>query len=144
MLANPLRPFSGLARFLRLSPSEAQVKGAIAKSSFAETQETGGAKWIYRKASNGQAILPQRARRTMAGFPDARSNRPNCASARADDAAIRVPAAGLRHVHSLNRPRVDALPCVIETASPPMIRPLEQQRKQGVDARNESGHDGAT
>ena len=35
MLVNPLRPFSGLARFLRLSPSEAQIKAAIAKSSFA-------------------------------------------------------------------------------------------------------------
>lgn len=36
MLANPLRPFSGLARFLRLSPTEAQIKAAIVKSSFAE------------------------------------------------------------------------------------------------------------
>jgi hypothetical protein len=36
MLANPLRLFAALARFLRLEPSEAQLKAAIAKSSFAE------------------------------------------------------------------------------------------------------------
>jgi hypothetical protein len=36
MQANPLRLFAALARFLRLAPSEAQLKAAIAKSSFAE------------------------------------------------------------------------------------------------------------
>jgi hypothetical protein len=36
MLANPERVFGGLARFLRLQPSEEQLKRAVAKSSFAE------------------------------------------------------------------------------------------------------------
>jgi hypothetical protein len=36
MLDNPLRSFSNLARFLRMSASEAQLRAAIAKSSFAE------------------------------------------------------------------------------------------------------------
>jgi hypothetical protein len=36
MLTNPTRVFGRLAKFLRLSPSEAQLKAAIEKSSFAE------------------------------------------------------------------------------------------------------------
>lgn len=36
MLDNPIRPFSNLARFLRLPVNEAQIQAAIAKSSFAE------------------------------------------------------------------------------------------------------------
>jgi hypothetical protein len=36
LLANPERSFGALARFLRLAPSEEQLKRAIAKSSFAE------------------------------------------------------------------------------------------------------------
>jgi hypothetical protein len=36
MLANPERSFAALARFLRLAPSEEQLKRAIAKSSFTE------------------------------------------------------------------------------------------------------------
>ena len=36
MLADPLRSFSKLARFLRLEPNENQLKSAIEKSSFAE------------------------------------------------------------------------------------------------------------
>lgn len=64
MVANPLRPFLGLARFLRLSPSEAQVKAAIAKLSFVEpkrqedlngfNEKPATTKQVFREGRTGQ------------------------------------------------------------------------------------------
>jgi hypothetical protein len=55
MLDNPLRPFSSLARLLRMSPSEAQLRAAIAKSSFAELKRQG-----EQRGSDGRPATAQR------------------------------------------------------------------------------------
>jgi Sulfotransferase domain len=64
MLANPARSFHGLARFLRLKPTEEQLASAIRKSSFSELQrqesESGfrekppAAERFFREGSSGQ------------------------------------------------------------------------------------------
>ncbi|MGJ4907509.1 sulfotransferase domain-containing protein [Bradyrhizobium oligotrophicum] len=64
MLAQPVRTFGALARFLRLKPTEAQLNAAIQKSSFAELQrqenESGfrekppAAERFFREGTSGQ------------------------------------------------------------------------------------------
>ena len=64
MLENPERPFSKLARFLRLSPTEEQLKAAIAKSCFTElrrqerehgfNEKPSTAEWFFREGRAGQ------------------------------------------------------------------------------------------
>jgi hypothetical protein len=64
LIANPIRPFGTLARFLGLAPSEGQLKAAIAKSSFGElrrqesengfTERPRTAKVFFREGRAGQ------------------------------------------------------------------------------------------
>jgi hypothetical protein len=57
LLADPLRPFTGLARFLRLSPSEAQVRAAIEKSSFAELKRQEGLNGFNEKPASAKQFF---------------------------------------------------------------------------------------
>jgi len=62
MLANPEQSFAALARFLRLTPSEEQLKRAVAKSSFAVLREQEAARgFIERPDSSNQFFREGRA-----------------------------------------------------------------------------------
>jgi Sulfotransferase domain len=57
MLADPVRSFDRLARFLRLTPTEAQLKSAIGKSSFADLARQGDEHGFREKPANAEKFF---------------------------------------------------------------------------------------
>ena len=57
MLANPEQSFAALVRFLRLTPTEEQLKRAVAKSSFAELRDQEAARGFIERPDSSQQFF---------------------------------------------------------------------------------------